>query len=134
MIVESGEDGVINTIDSIIKGRCSQIYAIVFKEGLTIYCTDTHRFIRSFQDGTGITAFDAKVGDIFQGRDANSHTNIKLTVTEKSIIFANNSNIVALKIAKKGKFTPYYAGGDGKSGIFCFFHNRKIDPDEGFIE
>lgn len=127
IIVESGQDRTVNRVSRIIRGRCSQIIEVVFDRGLSIRCTDTHRFLRSFLDGTGIQAFDVKVGDVFQGRDAKKHENVKLTVVEKNIIFAGKSDIVALKIAKKGNWTPHYAGGDAENGIFCFFHNRKLE-------
>lgn len=127
---ESGDSKVINRIGNIRSSQVSEILVVKFTCGLEIRCTESHRFLRSLEDGTGCSGDSLKPGDEFLGmRDTGEF--LQLTVESVTREYVGRTIVVSLKIRKNGKYTPYYAGGDRNLGIACFFHNRK--PDEMII-
>lgn len=123
--VDGGENVKFNEIGSVIRSEVTEIYRVEFSCGLFILCTESHRFIRSFEDGTGIAAKHLRWGDIVQGKDVFNDEYIRLRIVSVGSHYMPESKVVALKIKQQGDYTPYYAGGNGKLGLVAFFHNLK---------
>lgn len=126
--VDGGWDVKSNEVGSVIRSEVTEIYKVEFNCGLAILCTESHRFIRSFEDGTGIAAKHLRWGDIVQGKDVSNDEYIRLRVVSVGSHYMPESKVVALKIKQQGNYTPYYAGGSRELGIVAFFHNLKATP------
>lgn len=111
-----------NTIDHVIDGEVSQFYRILFSHGLTIRCTPSHRFIRSLDDGTGISAYDLEVGTNLVGVRQGVVGEVQVDEIE---LVQGRIKVRAIKV--RAGSNPYYVVGDGGEALYVFSHNLKSD-------
>lgn len=121
--VENGKGK--NFIGHFIDGEVSQYYEVTFSHGLTVKCTASHRWIRSLEDGSGVSTAFIQAGDTFLG--LKNGEQVPVTV-EKVELKQGELRVRATKVAS-GSENLYYAVGDGERGLYVYSHNYKL-PEE----
>jgi hypothetical protein len=113
------------SVKKMIDGEVSQYYVIKFSNNLVVPCTFTHHFVRSLNDGSGISSCRLQVGDTVLGGGYDGELK-EVTVTEKKLV-EGQLKVRAVKVAEGGNL--FYAVGSRRNGAFVYCHNRKEYDD-----
>lgn len=130
MKLDNGIAGDFNRISHFINGEISQYLEFTFDCGLVIRSSLTHRFIRDFNDSSGIVAEVVEVGQILQGGFNGSPCDLMVIGKElKSMPVGEMLPIRAVQVTLDSS-NKFYSAGDSDTGWHVYFHNRKLDdPD-----
>lgn len=111
----------VNVIKEFIEGEVSQYFKVTFDCGLIILCTPLHRFLRSFDDSSGIMVRSLSVGDKVQGAFADSAKGLVITNLE----LCTGQLKVRTPVMTSRSKNRYFAVGDRTTGWRVWCHNEK---------